>query len=127
MSADFLSFLKRSTLVSIILFIIGLVVFKFLIPNFYQPMFPFLLLFFYLLSLILQYLLHKIAKMNMLRFSVRFMAITMSKMFALIILALVYILLNKEGAVAFIVVFFLLYVTFTILEIQDIMKVNAKK
>lgn len=127
MSADFLSFLKRSTLVSIILFIIGLVVFKFFIPNFYQPMFPFLLLFFYLLSLILQYMLYKIAKMNMLRFSARFMAITMSKMFALIILALVYILLNKEGAVAFIVVFFLLYVTFTILEIQDIMKVNTKK
>lgn len=127
MSADFLVFIKKSTLVSIVLCVIGLVVFNFFIPEYYQPKFPFLLLFFYLLSLIVQYFLYKIAKMNMLRFSARFMAITMSKMFVLIIMALVYILLNKEGAVAFIVVFFLLYVTFTILEIQDIMKVNAKK
>lgn len=127
MSTDFLGFVKKSTIASIVLFIIGLVVFKFIIPDLYQTMFPFLLLFFYLLSLILQYFLHKIAKMNMLRFSSRFMAITMSKLIVLIILALVYILLNKAGAVTFIVVFFLLYVIFTALETQDIMKVNAKK
>ena len=127
MNTDFFNFYKKSTLLSILLFVTGLVTFSFLIPEFYLPVFPFLLLFFYLLSLLLQFLLYKIAKMKISNFAARFMAITMMKMFLLLILALVYIFLNKEEAIAFIVVFFLLYVIFTILEVRDIMKFTAKK
>ncbi|MDX9883666.1 MAG: hypothetical protein RBS73_16515 [Prolixibacteraceae bacterium] len=65
--------------------------------------------------------------MNMLKFSSRFMAVTMSKMILLMALALVYILLNKEDAIAFIVVFFLLYVIYTAVEVHDIMKQTTKK
>jgi hypothetical protein len=55
------------------------------------------------------------------------MAVTMSKMILLMALALVYILLNKEDAIAFIVVFFLLYVIYTAVEVHDIMKQTTKK
>jgi hypothetical protein len=65
--------------------------------------------------------------MNISKFTARFLAITMLKMFLLLIFALVYILQNKEEAIAFIVVFFLLYVIFTALEVRDIMKITSKK
>lgn len=61
------------------------------------------------------------------RFSGYVSAIVMLKMFVLIILAFVYTYLNKDEAVGFIVVFFLLYVIFSILEVYDIMKVVSKK
>jgi hypothetical protein len=127
MRTAFFNFYKKSTLISILLFVLGLVTFSFLIPAFYLPVFPFLLLFFYFLSLILQFWLYRIAKMNISKFTARFLAITMLKMFLLLIFALVYILQNKEEAIAFIVVFFLLYVIFTALEVRDIMKITSKK
>ncbi|HBL74893.1 MAG: hypothetical protein A2W90_07020 [Bacteroidetes bacterium GWF2_42_66] len=127
MNNSFFSFYKKSTLVTLVLFILGWIVFRFLLKDFYHPFFPFLLLFFYLLSLTIQYFLYKIIKMSMLNFSTRFMAFTMSKMLVLLVLALVYILLNKEDAIAFIVVFFLLYVIYTAVEIHDIMKHTEKK
>ena len=63
----------------------------------------------------------------MLKFSARFMAITMAKMILLLVLALIYILLNKENAVAFIIVFFMLYTIYTVIEVTDIMKFTIKK
>lgn len=127
MNTVFFSFYKKSTLVTLILFILGLAIFSSVARKFYDPFFPFLLLFFYLLSIGIQYFLYRIVKMNMLKFSSRFMAVTMSKMILLMALALVYILLNKEDAIAFIVVFFLLYVIYTAVEVHDIMKQTTKK
>jgi len=127
MNSDFLKFLRKSTIVSFILFAAGVILFKFFIPDFYQAVFPFLLLLFYLLSLILQYSLYKIAAMNMRRFSGWFMFVTMMKLFVLIIFSFIYILANKGGAIAFIAVFFFLYIVFSVLEIHDILKVTAKK
>lgn len=65
--------------------------------------------------------------MSMLKFSARFMAVTMLKLIVLLIVALIYVLLNKEEAIAFIAVFFVLYVAFSAIEIHDIMQVSEKK
>ncbi len=127
MNTDFFSFYKKSTIVTLVLFIFGLIIFRFFATDFYHPFFPLLLLFFYTLSLTIQHFLYKILKMNMLKFSARFMAITILKMILLLALALVYILLNKAGAVAFIIVFFFLYVIYTIIEVYDITKHAVKK
>ena len=125
MKPNFFNFFKKSTLLTLVVFILGAVVFYFFAPGLYHPFFPVLLLFFYLLSLSLQYLLYKIARMNVLNFSSRFMLITMLKMIILLTLALAYILTNKEQAVVFVIVFFLLYAIYTIMEVQDIMHVTS--
>lgn len=120
-------FVKKNILLTAIFAVLGWGIFSFLLNEFYFNIFPFLLLFYCLLSILIQYMLYKIAKMDIGKFSARFMAITMLKLFVLLILALVYILLNKENAIQFIVVFFIFYVGYTVLEIQDIMKITGKK
>ncbi len=127
MKPAFLPFLKKSAALTIVLFVLGLIAFKTFAGQWYLPVFPYLLLAFFLMSLTIQKYLYKIVGMSMLKFSSRFMGITMLKLIGLLIAAVVYVLLNKQDAIAFIVVFFLVYVAFSAIEVYDILMVAEKK
>ena len=61
------------------------------------------------------------------RFVNVFMLTTMLKLMLFLAVMVVYVLLNREDAMPFILTYFVLYVIYTVLEVVSILKVNKEK
>ncbi len=108
----FIKLLIFATVISVILFL----TFFFVLPQFYLNIFPWLILFFLSSNSIIHYILTKAGKQRITKFSTFFMASTTAKLFLYLIFIVLYVLLNKENAVVFLITFFILYVLFTFFE-----------
>ena len=125
MKSNYLNYLKHALLFTIILAAAGYIVYYFL-PEFYTPVFPFLLLFFLSVSLIVHYLLIKAIQKRPAKFINQFMLTTFLKLLFYIIVLVIYSLINRDDAVIFIVTYFLLYLFFTVFEMVSILKFNKQ-
>jgi len=126
MIPEFKSFLKKNLIATTMLAFIGSLVFGFVATKYYLNIFPFMLLFFCALSLLVQRSLYGTLKLSIGKFTARFMGITMLKLLVLLVVALIYILLNKQSAIQFIIVFLILYFVYTSVEVYDFMQTNSK-
>ena len=126
MIPEFKSFLKKNLIATTMLAFIGWLVFGFVATKYYLNIFPFMLLFFCALSLLVQRSLYGTLKLSIGKFTARFMGITMLKLLVLLVVALIYILLNKQSAIQFIIVFLILYFVYTSVEVYDFMQTNSK-
>jgi hypothetical protein len=101
---------------SIIISIIAVAVFNFLLPQFYLSVFPFLILFFVLVTIGIHAILTKAGKRTIRQFSTFYMGSVTAKLFIYLTFLVAYTLTHKEQAVPFILTFFILYVLFTFFE-----------
>jgi len=109
-------YFTRSLIFAIIVSLVLFLVFFFALPQFYLNIFPWLILFFLASNSIVHYVLTKAGKQKITRFSTFFMASTTAKLFLNLIFIVLYVVLNKDDAVVFLIVFFILYVFFTFFE-----------
>ena len=63
-----------------------------------------------------------IAKSDVSKFSFKFMMLSFLKMFIYIIFGVLYIVIDEENAVEFLVVYLILYVAYAIYEVRSVMK-----
>lgn len=121
MKSPFFTFLKWLLLFSIITGFAGYMVF-FLIPvQYYTPTYPFLIVFFFALTLIVHSLLQKAIDKRPARFINQFMLITFLKLFFVLIIMVIYALVNASDAIPFIITYFILHILFTTFEVISIL------
>ncbi len=121
MKSPFLTFLKRLLIFTLITGFAGFIIF-FLIPiHYYTPTYPFLLAFYFALTLIVHNILQKAVNKRPARFVNLFMLTTFLKLFFILILMVVYALIRSEDAISFIITYFCLYILFTTFEVISIL------
>lgn len=117
-------FIIKLTVISIALTLIGWLVFSGFLPQFYLPILPFLLLFFYLTTAAIHAYQLNIAKKDIGKFARSNMLITFFKLFLYSAVAVAYIAFDTENAVVFVVCLMLLYLVFTFVEVAEAMKIT---
>lgn len=120
-------FILQSTVLTIIVFILGTILYSTLLQHYYLPILPFVVLFFYLETNLVHAYLLKIAVKSGSKFTPQYMATSFLKMFFLLIIAIVYALLNRESAKIFLGNFLVLYVIYTTFEVIQISKFVRQK
>lgn len=120
-------FIINITLISAALALIGWLVFSQFIPRYYLPVFPFLLLFFAVSSVLMHAYQQQLAKKDIGKFTRSTMLITFFKLFLYSVIAIVYIAVDTENAKIFVIGLMLLYLVFTTFEVTSLLKMTTKK
>lgn len=120
-------FLLKSTVLTIIVFTLGAIVYSTIFRQFYLPILPFAALFFLIVTNLVHAYLLKIAAKSSLRFTSQYMAASFLKMFFYLAAAIVYVIFNKGNAKIFIANFLLLYIVYTGFEVYEFAKVVRLK
>jgi len=118
-------FIISTALITISLALLGWLVFSRIIPQFYLPIFPFLLLFFSGSSILIHAYQLQQAKKNMGKFTRSTMVITFFKLFLYSVVAVVYIAFDTANAKIFVIGLMLLYMVFTIFEVASLLRMTT--
>lgn len=116
-------FVVNIFLISVILVIIGWVIFSMFIPQYYLPVFPFVLMFFAVSSVAVHAYQLQLSKKDTARFTRSNMIITFLKLFLYSAVAIVYIAVDTQNAKIFVICFILLYIIFSVFEVLSLMKI----
>lgn len=117
MQLNYLAFIKRLFVFTIILAIIGTGI-AYLLPDKYvSPTLPFLFLFFFSATMVVHYVLLQVSLKKASSFINYFMLLTFGKLIFFLSIVMLYALLRREDATQFILAFFALYFFFTIFEV----------
>jgi len=120
-------FLIKSTILTMIVFLLGAFFYLTVLKYFYLSVLPFTVLFFYLVTNLVHAYLLNVAGKSSARFTSQYMAVSFLKMFFYLAVAIGYIILDRENAKPFMAVFLLLYVIYTVFEILEFLKVVKQK
>jgi len=109
-------YIIRLLIFSVILSAISFGLFKFVLGQYYLSIFPFLIAFFVIISILVHFILLKASNFRIAKFSTFYMGSTSAKLFIYIIFLIIYVLVDKANAVPFLLTFFVLYLLFTVFE-----------
>ncbi len=109
-------YILRLITFSVILGVLTFALFKFVLGQYYLPIFPFIIIFFAIVSISVHYILLKASNFRIAKFSTFYMGSTTVKLFLYIIFLIIYVLVDKENAVPFLLTFFVFYFLFTVFE-----------
>jgi len=126
MQQSFTIFLKKISLFTIIIALLQYVGSTQLEAKWVSEAWPFVILFFLSFTIIMHRYLLKSTQGNPKKFVYSFLMITTVKILLYLGVILVYVLLNRADAVAFIIVFFVNYFLFTSFELTTVMKLIKK-
>ena len=116
------AFIVKLTGISLAIALIGWLVFSLAFPEYYLPVFPFLLLFFYLATMGIHSYQLKMAKKDIGKFTRSNMLVTFFKLVLYSVVVVVYIAVDKENALPFVICLMLLYLIYTFFEVTEITK-----
>lgn len=120
-------FFIKLTATTLSLALIGWLVFSLFIPEYYLFIHPFLLLFFYLSTLSIYAYQLKLKKKDIGKFTRSTMLVTFFKLVAYSALAIVYLVIDKENAIPFVVSLMLLYLIYTFIEVSASSKLSQSE
>jgi hypothetical protein len=115
------NFIIKLSLFTLTISIIAAFLYIFILRKYYITIFPFLIIFFFLINLVFHLLLIKASKERMAKFSSQFMLSMSLKLFLYIIFITIYLYLYSDNAVLFIANFSILYLVFTVFEISSLL------
>ncbi|WP_321369347.1 hypothetical protein [uncultured Draconibacterium sp.] len=118
------AFIVKLTRITLAIALIGWLVFSLAFPEYYLPVLPFLLLFFYLATMGIHAYQLKMAKKDIGKFTRSNMLVTFFKLVLYSVVAVVYIAIDKENAIPFVVCLMLLYLIYTFFEVTEITKIT---
>jgi hypothetical protein len=109
-------------LLTVLITIIGWILFQKVLPDQYFRGFLFLPLLFFGITIALHIYLIKSSQKEMIKFTPRFMGATGIKMLIYFILIFIYLLIDRAHAVPFLICFLICYLIYTAFEIFSILK-----
>jgi len=118
------TFIIKLTAITIGIVLIGWLVFSLFLPEYYLSVFPLLLLFVYLITIAIHAYQLKLAKKDMGKFTRSTMLITFFKLIVYSIFAVIYIALNTENAIPFVICLMIVYLVFTFVEVAEITRIS---
>ncbi len=110
--------------------LLGWLAFSFFLTEYYLPVLPFLLLFFFVITILIHAYQINLAKKDIGKFARSNMLITFFKLILYSIIAVIYIAFDTENAIVFVICLMLLYLIYTFVEVSEIsgtVKTNQKK
>ncbi|NQU54365.1 MAG: hypothetical protein HQ522_17710 [Bacteroidetes bacterium] len=110
--------------------LLGWLAFSFFLTEYYLPVLPFLLLFFFVITILIHAYQINLAKKDIGKFARSNMLITFFKLILYSIVAVIYIAFDTENAIVFVICLMLLYLVYTFVEVSEIsgtVKTNQKK
>lgn len=119
-------FIRNLAIYSLAVGIITFVLWLVLPENYITPALPWIYLFFVMLTLVLFLLLSRSLEGRFSRFVNTYMIATVLKLLLMIIILVVYVILNKQDAVAFLITFFIMYILFTAFEVVSFYSISKK-
>lgn len=119
-------FILKLAVITTGLALIGWLVFSQFLPHYYLPVLPFLLLFFFVVTLSIHAYQLSLAKKDLGKFTRSNMLITFFKLVLYSIVAIAYIAFDPANALVFIICLMLLYLIFTFVEVVEITKAVRK-
>ncbi|MBA4409857.1 MAG: hypothetical protein C0397_10600 [Odoribacter sp.] len=119
-------FLIKSSVLTIIIFLIGIALYATVLKLYFFSALPFVALFFYITTNLVHLYLLKVAGKTSSKFISQYMAVNFIKMFFYLAVAIVFVILNRENAKVFIANFLLIYLIYTVFEVNEFLK-NIKQ
>jgi len=120
-------FLIKSTVLTVIVFLLGLLFYSTFLKSFYIDVLPVALLFFYFITNLVHAYLLNISDKSGARFTSQYMAVSFLKMFFYLAVAIVYVIFDREHAKPFMAAFLALYVIYTVFEVKEFLKFIKQK
>ena len=120
-------FITKIILIALALSLIGWVVFTFIIPQFYLPVLPYMLLFFLLITTIVHAWQLKMAKKDIAKFTRSNMLITFLKLVVYSVFAVIYIAIDRENALVFVICLMIIYLVLSFIEVSDLTQLSKNK
>lgn len=116
------SFVVKSVFLTVIVLMVGAVVYSTVFKQFFLIILPVTVGFFFIVTNLVHSYLLKIAASSGSRFASRYMAASFLKMFFYMVVAVAYAILNRADAKIFLANFLLLYIVYTTFEVIEISK-----
>lgn len=120
-------FIIKSSVLSLIVFALGAIVYSTIFKSYYLAILPFVVLFFYAVINLVHAWLLKISEKSPARFTSQYMAASFLKMFFYLAIAIVYVIFDRLNAKIFIANFLFLYIVYTSFEVFEYSKVIRQK
>ena len=128
MENSFTKFIKGLSYYTLVIFVVGAILFSTIFRSYFLLILPFVLLFYYISTLVLHKFMLRISQKDISRFSFKFMMLSLIKMFIYIIFGVIYIIIDEENAVTFLIVYLILYVAYAVFEVRSVMElINESK
>lgn len=124
------NFILKLAGITIGIAVIGWLLFSFFLAEYYLPVLPFLLLFFFIVTILIHAYQLNLEKKDIGKFARSNMLITFFKLILYSVIAVVYIAFDAGNAIVFVVCLMLLYFIFTFVEVTEITRIsksNKKK
>ena len=122
MNQQFHVFVIRLFIFTLVIALLGFLTFYLLPAGCYSPTFPFLLVFFAAVTLITHKVILKALDKRPVKFVNYFLLTTFIKLFFFLAVMVIYALLNREDAIRFIIIYFVLYLFYTVFDVVSIYK-----
>ena len=120
MNQQFHVFVVRLFIFTLVIALLGFLAFYLLPASYYSPAFPFLLVFFAAVTLIVHKVILKALAERPARFVNYFLLTTALKLFFFLAVMIIYALLNRADAIRFIIIYFLLYLFYTVFDVVSV-------
>lgn len=121
------TFIAKSSILSVIILILGAILYSTLLKPFYLNILPVAVALFYFVTNLVHAYLLKISVSSGSRFTSWYMAISFTKMFFYLAVAIIYAIIFRDEAKIFLVNFLILYAVYTIFEVAEFSKVVRQK
>lgn len=121
------AFFIKSSILTLILFLLGTILYTTILKPYYFTLLPLTVLFFFAVTNLVHAYLLKIAVKSGSKFTSQYMAISFIKMFFYLAVAIVFVIFNKEIARPFLLNFLLLYIIYTFVEVFEFSKLVRQR
>ncbi len=102
-----------------IIIILSFLIFFFLLTPYYLNVYPILLVFIVLINMLSHSIMIKSYEKDRNKFLSSYIQVFALKFFGILIFVLIYLLVNKENIVSFVITLFILYLIYTIFEVYS--------
>jgi O-antigen/teichoic acid export membrane protein len=114
------SFLLKISIATLIMAAAGGIIFKLIMPGFYEPAFLLVLLICFVFTIIIHGWQIKAIRKGFVHFAKTNMIVTVSRLFFYAAIVIIYLIFNQENITAFIVVVAILYLVYNVLETKEL-------
>lgn len=120
-------YLLRITGINLMILLLCVVLFGTVFKDFYNPVFPYILVFFFLFSLFTHYLHLKFGQKSFQSFSRTHMIVTLLRLFVYSAVVILYLVLNRDQVAGFVIFVGVLYILYAILEATSLTRKFPEK
>ena len=113
--------------ITAVIALMGWLVFSLFLTEYYLSVLPFLLLFFFVVTTLIHLYQLKLVKKDIGKFARSNMLITFFKLILYSIVAVVYIAIDSENALVFVICLMILYIIYTFFEVTEITRISRKE